>query len=248
MKSSIISIAFLSFFSAMVVPGAAAAQTLTSEEVTQVMESPAVKGEYLKCVAGKPHPTAVDLDLIIGDRGAATLSYTSPTLDPQMTACFAQATRAVFFKSTGHKYEITYPMELPEVVPAPVQPPPTHVGPQPQPTPAVYTHEAYLVNYRLGLGLTVLGGLMTLGGPALMVAGLIVYAFADMEESMRDEVLYICAGAGVALLVGGIILLIFGIRRLKRAAAIKRSLAAPQVSLLPAAGGEGFVSTLRWSF
>jgi hypothetical protein len=65
---------------------------------------------------------------------------------------------------------------------------------------------------------------------------------------MRDEVLYICAGAGVALLVGGIILLIFGIRRLKRAAAIKRSLAAPQVSLLPAAGGEGFVSTLRWSF
>jgi len=227
----------------LTVPLTARGQEITPDEVTEVMESAGVKEKFLSCVTGKPHPATVDLDLIVDEDGTAALAYTNPVLDPEMFSCLQAAASLVKLKTIGQKYEITYPMEFPVYVTP--KPPP---GGDPPP-PAKDTEYKKTLEYKVALGMTVLGGLMTAGGPAFIVTGVIVYAFMDEQKDLRKHLLYAFVIGGAIVLAGGIALLVVGIKKLKRAKEKSRAASlVPRFGIHPLSGGDGMISTLSWRF
>jgi hypothetical protein len=89
------------------------AQFLTEEEVMHIMEEPTVRSQFNECVAKGPHPESVDLFFIVDEKGNPELFKTDPPIDGKMFMCFQSATDMVVFSATGHKYELSYPMDLP---------------------------------------------------------------------------------------------------------------------------------------
>jgi hypothetical protein len=244
------SLYFGMLLAAFLLPPPAMGQGITSEEVTQVMESAPVRDALLKCVAGKPHPATVDLDLIIDEKGACRLAYTNPVLDPELYACFSAAAAGIGFKATGQKFEITYPLELPAAVePPPPLPPPDGTGagqgtPGGQPPPP---NVEETLRYKIALGMTVVGALFTAAGPAFVLTGVLIHAYWD--NPLRTPLLYGFIAAGAVVLAGGIALLVIGVKRLKKIKQEQRStglVPAPGIAVLDQA--QGMALTFRWAF
>ena len=228
-------------------PPALGQEGLTSEEVTQVMESPPVRDAFVKCVAGKPHPATIDLDLIIDEKGASRLAYTNPVLDPELFACFSSAAAGIGFKATGQKFEITYPLELPAAVEPPPPLPPTGggtgAGQGSSPPPNVED----TLRYKIALGMTVVGALFTAAGPAFALTGVLIHAYWD--SPMRTPLLYGFIAVGAVFLAGGIALLVIGVQRMKKIKQEQRStglVPAPGIAILDQA--QGMALTVRWVF
>jgi len=210
------------------------------------MESAPVRDALLKCVAGKPHPATIDLDLIIDEKGASRLAYTNPVLDPELFACFSAAAAGIGFKATGQKFEITYPLELPAAVePPPPLPPTGGTGTGQGSSPPPNVEET--LRYKIALGMTVVGALFTAAGPAFVLTGVLVHAYWD--NPLRTPLLYGFIAAGAVVLAGGLALLVIGVKRLKKIKQEQRS-----ASLVPAPGiavldrAQGMALTLRWVF
>jgi len=233
--------------------GRAHGQAMTSEEVTGVMEAPEVVQAFSACVAGKPHPTTVDLDFVISESGAATLVYTNPVVDQDLYACFSTAASSMSFKAADQKHEITYPMEFPPYVEGGGTPtPPAGGGETGTGTGGSGAGSAKAdrtLQYKVALAMTVMGALLTAGGPGLIMSGLLVYAFMDDDLSLRMPLLIAFSVGGAVLLAGGIVLLVFGVKRLKKAKEMERaSVYLPRPGLWPIEDGRGMVATLGWTF
>jgi hypothetical protein len=231
--------------------GLARGQAMTSEEVTSVMEAPETVQAFTACVEGKPHPTTVDLDFVISENGAATLVYTNPVVDQDLYTCFSEAASSLIFKAAGQKHEITYPMEFQPYVEggdAP-KPPPDGGGAAAGAggTGSGTLKEGRTLEYKVALAMTVVGALLTAGGPGLALSGLLVYAFLDNSE-LRTHLLIALSVCGAAVLTGGIVLLVFGVKRLKKAKDAQRASALPRAGLWPFGDGGGALATLSWSF
>jgi len=231
--------------------GRAHGQAMTSEEVTAVMEAPETVQAFSACVDGKPHPTTVDLDFVISESGAATLVYTNPVVDQDLYTCFSSAASNLAFKATGQKHEITYPMDFPPYVEGGGTPtPPAGGGETPAGTGgsgAAAAKQERTLQYKVALAMTVMGALLTAGGPGFILTGLLVYAFVNGED-LRTHLLIAFSVVGAAVLAGGIVLLVFGVKRLKKAKEAERASALPRPGLWPVDGGRGAVATLSWSF
>ena len=104
---------FLILLMAVWLPEGLHAQMITEEEVTTVIESKDVQEVFQGCAAVRSHPESVELSFIVSSQGQATLLLTSPPVDKDLLNCFKAASKRVVFKATGHKFEITLPMEFP---------------------------------------------------------------------------------------------------------------------------------------
>jgi hypothetical protein len=233
--------------------GPAHGQAMTSEEVTSVMEAPGAVQAFSACVAGKPHPTTVDLDLVISESGSATLVYTNPVVDQDLYACFSEAASGLSFKAAGQKHEITYPMDFPPYVEGGGAPTPPEggggAGASVDASGAGTQKAGRTLQYKVALAMTVMGALLTAGGPGFVLTGLLVYAFMDDGSSLRKPLLIAFSVGGAVLLAGGIVLLVFGVKKLKKAKQAERASAwMPRPGLWPLEDGQGAAATLSWTF
>jgi hypothetical protein len=113
---------FAVFLSLLAVPRLALGQSLTEEEITGVMEAPAVKGDFIACAqgqaAGSPALT-LELVLKVEPDGQVQLSSTLPKTEGTFLTCLQMVAKRIKFRATGQALEVTYPMEFPAQTPAP---------------------------------------------------------------------------------------------------------------------------------
>jgi hypothetical protein len=196
----------LSVFALLVfLPGMASAQSLTAEDVTAVMESPAVKDGFDKCAAAYPHAESINFIFLVEADGQASLTKTDPAVDANLFVCFQTAAKNIKLKATGKKLEITYPMQFAPYTAAPPQPvtgsgaivvlPSTtmQTQPAPQPTPQPVAAGGktapdpyWYGEYKKGRGLLIagavllpVGGVATLGSLFAMAAYSATCSFAE---------------------------------------------------------------------
>ena len=217
---------------------AAQAQDLTPEDITAVMESQAVRQAHESCVASSLRPSTIELVLLIEEDGKASLSSTTPSLDPGTYSCLAAAIGEAAFKATGSRFQITYPMEFAADPAAPAQPPPVVAKPAPAVTtvtpgtsqPVRPPDDSWLPLYRQGKAMMVSGIVLTAGG--FLVAGisgfmiLLTWFMGDVSTTLPATA-WAALGGAVVMAVG-IPLLVVGIIKKRRAGRIKAGLALEQ--------------------
>lgn len=266
------------FFAAVVLFAAAApGQVLTAEEVTAVMESPAVKQAFSDCAATMPHPASIDFVLIIGLDGHASLSETQPAVEAELYLCFQNAAKQIKLKETGKKFEITYPMEFAPYAAAPMHPPetaasgggvvvlpttphpPASIQPQPATGGSGWSDPKWEAEYRKGRGMVIAGAVLMGGGGLVFVGSLIGLAVAAAECSISNSlfgtgscdvptIIPVMFFGGLAVLVTGIVLLAVGVKKKRRAGRMRYGYLLPGVGLSPLTDGEGAMTTLAWRF
>ncbi len=264
----------LCFDAALLRSRVAAAQILTAEEVTAVMESPAVRDGFEKCAAAYPHPENINMVFIVEADGSVSLAGTDPAVEANLLVCLQTAAGNVKLKATGKKFEITYPMQLPAYVPPPVQPqpaqrtlgvvvvPPPTAPPQPvpaaaapKPTPDPYWRS----RYAKARGMQIAGAvLVPVGGVMLIASSVWILSYGvscTLVESISSEetcdipgILPIIWIASFPIIATGVVLLVIGSIRKRRAAHMMYSAFVPHPVISPMPDGEGAVGVLRWYF
>ena len=220
-------------------------QTITTEDVETVMEDPSVQEAFEGCVAGKPHPAAVDFILIINEKGKVALAFTEPEVEADVFACFQDVAKILYFKETGQKIEITYPMEFP----AYVAPKPGHeTDPQPQPMPeGFYAKESKKATTYKWAG----GVLMALGIGA-MAAGVVLYLILKEDyDDWAKAIIVVGVAGGAAVTYAGLHLFVTGRnkqRKLDKQRGAAYGYLIPRVAVAPTLRFSGAMSVLTWSF
>jgi hypothetical protein len=71
----------------------------------------------------------------------------------------------------------------------------------------------------------------------------------DESSNLRKPLLIAFSVGGAVLLAGGIVLLVFGVKKLKKAKQAERASAwMPRPGLWPLEDGQGAAATLSWTF
>jgi hypothetical protein len=247
--------------------GSALAQEgLTEQDVQAAMEAPAFTQAFNACFAGEGQPTEVTLVLIIGDKGAATLSKTDPVLQAATYACVQQAVAKLAFPATGYNFEITYPMTVAAAggPAAGTAHPTTTATPvyAVQPTMVVVQDDSWKTLYSEGRRSQIAGGiLLGVGGVVLALPGLILMSWGaacvtGMSTIGAEAVCTPLTVVGGVMLAGGAIMMIIGIVKLARGARLKRKALQmktgtgwlPSLDLALSHDARGGALALTWHF
>jgi len=208
------------------VPLQALGQSLTEEEITGVMESQAVKGDFQACAEGQAAgsvPQSIELVLKIEPDGNVQLSHTSPKTEGPFFTCLVMVAKRIKFRATGTAVEVTYPMDFPVQATAPTTGTTTGQNvvvlpeetPQPAPAPAAapaaskpgtFTDPQMEAEYYQGRNMVIAGAiLLPISALAFLSSGLcwmitgIICLVKDDDEDDKE-----CTMARISGIVGAV--------------------------------------------